>query len=651
MWWEVHDHKLCHISFLHDSSRVVPRGRFYIPISLFGYSTEEGNEVGMGWNTKAHLMGSMSWRVCTLIVSLLTVVLTLGGVDLQGTNTLPPFVEDTAEQEPLHIFYICYGNNDAMTSSIVESLVNILNAFEILESMVNVRNSCEVFFEQFHSSSQGLYSDSDELCHVRYSGEPILDRTCLLSIQQQHRRHVDYTGNCSIDEIIHFMNQRMGSFVPTSVSPENTQLKRVLDGEGASNHFSVDESGMSCDRVSLSNLSPHRFVNEYLLPQKPLVITGVNRFHGGEKEEETSLLSLLGSYMDSMVDAKLSPVGAFEGIERLSEWEGEKGTSQFIPSEVFRHLESPELVVVRAEHKRLKLKEVLDAIAEKYGACKYLNSTKQGKPFEPLNSVYVEGKGERGEERGEKGCPLPLNSVYVEYLALKWHLPRLLEALPLNAINQTLFSLFRHGESYLWLGDGLTVGKLHFDAYDNILMQLEGTKSTFDKLRSLSTHIFSSLTSEIHLHMNVFEAFRLIDPLRNERMYEGHMREGILTSVTGSESERTFHSPLLNLEFSRSKYFYVLMKSLYIAYYFSTTLSDKLLTAKLLEATSMVHSPVNIENPNVLRYPAAASGIHYMDCSVGEGEAIFVPSYWWHEVLCVSFLVQEANQLLRTLST
>ena len=37
-----------------------------------------------------------------------------------------------------------------------------------------------------------------------------------------------------------------------------------------------------------------------------------------------------------------------------------------------------------------------------------------------------------------------------------------------------LFSdLFLQGRPYLWLGDGQSVGKLHFDPYDNILVQLE----------------------------------------------------------------------------------------------------------------------------------------------------------------------------------
>ena len=45
----------------------------------------------------------------------------------------------------------------------------------------------------------------------------------------------------------------------------------------------------------------------------------------------------------------------------------------------------------------------------------------------------------------------------------------------------------------------------------------------------------------------------------------------------------------------------------------------------------MVHTPIDINVPADARYPLAQD-IQFMDCVVGPGEALFVPSYWWHEV-------------------
>ncbi len=126
----------------------------------------------------------------------------------------------------------------------------------------------------------------------------------------------------------------------------------------------------------------------------------------------------------------------------------------------------------------------------------------------------------------------------------------------------------------LWLGDGNAVGKLHFDPFDNILLQISGSKT-----------------------------FILSDPENNTNFYEGHMREAQLEVVTDVEGDVLSEDHM-----------YAFQKH------------------KLLESTSMVHSPIDIINPNLKRYPNAQA-IKHMNCTVNSGEALFVPSYWWHEVV------------------
>ena len=84
----------------------------------------------------------------------------------------------------------------------------------------------------------------------------------------------------------------------------------------------------------------------------------------------------------------------------------------------------------------------------------------------------------------------------------------------------------------------------------------------------------------------------LFDPHRNENLYEAHIPEAILSysSKTGK-----FHRH------------------------------------RLLESTSMVMSPVDIEDPDLDRFPRFADA-RRMHCSLGPGDVLFMPAFWWHEV-------------------
>ena len=84
----------------------------------------------------------------------------------------------------------------------------------------------------------------------------------------------------------------------------------------------------------------------------------------------------------------------------------------------------------------------------------------------------------------------------------------------------------------------------------------------------------------------------LFDPHHNENLYEAHIPEAIL-----SYSPRTGH-------FSRQR---------------------------LLESTSMVMSPVDIQDPDLVRFPRF-SRAHRLECDLGPGDVLFMPAFWWHEV-------------------
>ncbi|KAF0695799.1 Aste57867_13396 [Aphanomyces stellatus] len=90
------------------------------------------------------------------------------------------------------------------------------------------------------------------------------------------------------------------------------------------------------------------------------------------------------------------------------------------------------------------------------------------------------------------------------------------------------------------------------------------------------------------------KTFVLMDPSDNTRLYEGHIREAQY-DVDGEMGHETFHR------------------------------------RKLMESTSMVNSPVDVAAPDLERYPRFAHA-QTMTCTVGEGDSIYVPAFWWHEV-------------------
>ena len=66
-------------------------------------------------------------------------------------------------------------------------------------------------------------------------------------------------------------------------------------------------------------------------------------------------------------------------------------------------------------------------------------------------------------------------SAYLEYASIASHLPRLLNDIEPPA----MASMLTQAHLNIWLGNGRTVGKLHFDPFDNLLVKsADGTAAT-----------------------------------------------------------------------------------------------------------------------------------------------------------------------------
>jgi len=219
------------------------------------------------------------------------------------------------------------------------------------------------------------------------------------------------------------------------------------------------------------------------------------------------------------VNIKVPPDGEFERYEDITIWNGNEVP---IPEVVQLHLESPDKVVVRPADLRIPFKKFMELLYS----------------------------------------PNFTGNFYLEYTSIPSSIPTMM-----NDIEPIPFASFFNTElTNIWLGNGKTVGKLHFDPFDNLLCQISGHKR-----------------------------FIIFEPHHNEDLYEGHIREA-------------------QWEF---------------------TLSTQLFERKhLMQSTSMVMSPVDIKKPNYERYPLFRNTKAF-NCTVGPGEILFLPSYWWHEVASV----------------
>jgi hypothetical protein len=169
---------------------------------------------------------------------------------------------------------------------------------------------------------------------------------------------------------------------------------------------------------------------------------------------------------DVVLSVKASADGRFEGVESAADWPEQRD----LPAYVRQHLAHPDLVTVRAADVALTMRELLDTFTSD------ANET----------------------------------SFYLEYTSF--------DAIPMLAagVPRPLFPFagFLH-RSHLnvWLGDGRTTGKIHFDEFENVLAQVVGRKVF--KLISANNRSFEGHVREVQ-----FEYDRAHGKLRRSRLLE-----------------------------------------------------------------------------------------------------------------------------------
>lgn len=276
-----------------------------------------------------------------------------------------------------------------------------------------------------------------------------------------------------------------------------------------SQHTQHEHHIAQCERIRLP-LTREEFFENYLKKSKPVIIEGAAKHWAAYSKWTHEFLR--ENYGLKKVHVKLTPGGDFEGVEKAERWE-EYGDFS-IPDVVRNQLQFPELVVVRPAAANMNFSEFLDLIT--------LAADQLARNV----------------------------SAYLEYSSIPEYMPDLE-----GDIEEFIFvkDLLNRKHLNMWLSDGNTIGRLHFDEYDNFLCQVGVTQITTYPITFLL-----SLAGIFQLRGQ--KQVILFDPHDNTRMYEGHIPQAMLSY---DASQKRF---------------------------FRKTLKD---------STSMVMSPIDLLNPDL----------------------------------------------------
>ena len=253
-----------------------------------------------------------------------------------------------------------------------------------------------------------------------YQREP-KDRTCLLMPPKTKFQAEPYSGRLIVEMLVQFLNERCGAFQ----TPTGTLTAAGLFHEHIMKHLYVPkEMSEDCRRIKVPQSTD--FFQEYFFRSRPVVIENAVKDWPAMRKWTPGYLR--GLYGEKQIHIKLTEDGNFEGVESAKEW-GDYH-DDWIPESVKKQLPFSDLVVVRPATAEMKFSDFLDFI-----------STRN-------DSMY---------------------SAYLEYSSIPYYMPQLekdIHELPF------LKNLLERRQLNMWLSDGNTLGKLHFDPYDNFLCQV-----------------------------------------------------------------------------------------------------------------------------------------------------------------------------------
>lgn len=299
------------------------------------------------------------------------------------------------------------------------------------------------------------------------------DRTCLQKpAYHVHPQSVSYNGPILAEVFVEFVNSHCNTFrrpdggktsrglhrdylldnlfsvaqLPDSVSisdifknknPDQQQLEYCLKEDGSGEIRCTDHSAKTsaklfenipkCERIPMP--SEEDFFSNYLLHSKPVIITGAMQNWKAVSKWTNEFFR--NQYGKREVHIKLTPKGEYEGIEPADIWENHKTFN--IPPNVLKQLPYPDLVMVRPATLNMNLSDFLDLV-----------------------------------QNISDGVSTNI-SAYLEYTSIADYFPELKEDVAEPPLLKDTLQL---ANLNIWLSDGNTLGKAHFDPFDNFLCQV-----------------------------------------------------------------------------------------------------------------------------------------------------------------------------------
>ena len=258
-----------------------------------------------------------------------------------------------------------------------------------------------------------------------YQREP-KDRTCLMMPPKARFQAELYSDRLIEEMLVQFLNEKCGAFR----TPKGTLTAAGLFHDHIMKHLYIPkEMSEDCKRIKMPQTAD--FFQEYFFRSRSVVIENAVKDWPAMTKWTPGYLRTL--YGEKEIHIKLTEDGNFEGVENAKDWTGYR--DDWIPESVKKQLPFPDLVVVRPATTEMKFSDFLDFI-----------STRN-------DSMY---------------------SAYLEYSSIPYYMPQLekdIHELPF------LKSLLERRHLNMWLSDGNTLGKLHFDPYDNFLCQVSINQS------------------------------------------------------------------------------------------------------------------------------------------------------------------------------
>ncbi len=229
------------------------------------------------------------------------------------------------------------------------------------------------------------------------------------------------------------------------------------------------------------SVTKEEFLSLYLKKSQPVIFKKSIMHWPAFKKWTNEFFKL--QHGDRRVHIKLTPAGDFEGVESADLWDDFKTFK--IPEEIVKQLKYPDLVVVRPAHEDMLMSEFIDLI----------NKT----AFQSNRNI----------------------SAYLEYSSIR----DIVEHLENDVLEPDLMKdVLKLQHMNIWLSDGNTLGRLHFDPFDNLLCQVHRRLSP-----SFIFHKCEKLRNcPVSFQISGKKQVTLFEPFDNTKMYEAHIPQATL---------------------------------------------------------------------------------------------------------------------------